>query len=249
MNNNIFSNYSDFYDIFYKTKDYKSEVNYLLKLIKNYKNNSHRLLEFGSGTGKHAKILAKVGFKVHGIEKSRGMISQTKRSKNFTCSVGDICNLDLGIKFDTVFSLFHVMSYQTSNSQINGAFKSAAKHLHKNGLFIFDTWFSSGVLHIKPSVKFRKIKHKNFEIFRIAEPKNIPNSNIVDIHYTILIKNIKNNTLKTITEKHSMRHYSIPELKIMAQNHSFKHINSEEFLTSNTPTKNTWTICNIFKKI
>ena len=34
MNENVFVDYSDFYDIFYKDKDYAGEVNYLSNLLK-----------------------------------------------------------------------------------------------------------------------------------------------------------------------------------------------------------------------
>ena len=249
MNEKVFNNYSNFYDIFYKDKDYIGETNYLLNLFKKYKLSRNKLLEFGSGTGKHGRLLAKEGYSVHGIEKSKKMISLAEQGNGFTCEEGDICNLDLGIKFDSVFSLFHVMSYQTTNSQINQVFKSANKHLVKNGLFIFDAWFTPGVYYQQPSVRYKNFKYENFEIFRIAEPTNRINSNIVDINYTILIKDTQDNSLQTITEKHSMRHFSVPEIKLFAENNGFEHLESEEFLTSKVPSKNTWTICNVFKKI
>ena len=34
MNNKVFNNYSKFYDIFYKDKDYIGETNYLLNLFR-----------------------------------------------------------------------------------------------------------------------------------------------------------------------------------------------------------------------
>ena len=48
MNENVFNDYSDFYDIFYKDKDYAGEVNYLSNLLKKYNPNNYKLLEFGS---------------------------------------------------------------------------------------------------------------------------------------------------------------------------------------------------------
>ncbi|WP_440676619.1 class I SAM-dependent DNA methyltransferase [Candidatus Pelagibacter sp. HIMB1593] len=248
MNKKVFDNYSNFYDIFYKNKDYISEKNYILNLFKKYKLKKNKLLEFGSGSGKHGRLLAKEGYSVHGIEKSKKMISLAEQGDGFTCEVGDICKLNLGKKFDAIFSLFHVMSYQTINSQINQVFKSANMHLIKNGLFIFDAWFTPGVNYQQPSVRYKRIKHENLEIYRIAEPKNITNSNIVDINYTILIKDTNNNSLETITEKHSMRHFSVPEIKFFAENNGFEHLNSEEFLTGKVPSKDTWTICNVFRK-
>jgi SAM-dependent methyltransferase len=249
MNNKVFNNYSKFYDIFYKDKDYIGETNYLLNLFRKYKLSKNELLEFGSGTGKHGRLLAEAGYLVHGIEKSKKMISLAEQGNGFTCEEGDICSLSLGKKFDSIFSLFHVMSYQTTNSQINQVFKSAGTHLIKDGLFIFDAWYTPGVYYNQPTVRYKNIKYENFEIFRIAEPTNRINSNIVDINYTILIKNTQDNSLQTITEKHSMRHFSVPEIKLFAENNGFEHLESEEFLTSKVPSNNTWTICNVFKKI
>lgn len=93
MNHNVFENYSHFYDIFYKDKNYKSEVNYLLNLLKRNKVKNYKLLEFGSGTGKHGRLLAKAGYSVHGIEKSIKMISLANQGNGFTCEEGDICNV------------------------------------------------------------------------------------------------------------------------------------------------------------
>lgn len=249
MNENVFNDYSDFYDIFYKDKDYAGEVNYLFNLLKKHNPNNYKLLEFGSGTGKHAQFLVNIGYTVHGIEKSKKMVSLAKQGNGFTCQEGDICNFNLDLKFENIFSFFHVMSYQTTNSQINDVFKSASLHLVKGGLFIFDAWYTPGVNYNQPSVRYKNIKYKNFEIFRIAEPSNRTNANIVDINYTILIKNNDDNSLKTIREKHSMRHFSEIEIKKFAEKNGFEHLKSEEFLTGKVPSRDTWTICNIFRKI
>jgi cyclopropane fatty-acyl-phospholipid synthase-like methyltransferase len=69
----------DTYDLLYKKKNYEQEAEYVSSLIKNYNNSAKNLLEFGSGTGKHAKFLAKKGYSVHGIEYSHEMISKIKK--------------------------------------------------------------------------------------------------------------------------------------------------------------------------
>ena len=45
-----------------------------------------------------------------------------------------------------------------------------------------------------------------------------------------------------------MRHFSLPELKYYGSEFGFDHVKSEEFLTGDIPSENTWTICNVFKK-
>ena len=83
MLNSIFKN-GDIYDLLYNTKNYEEEVNYVSNLIKNFAISGKNLLEFGSGTGKHAKFFVKKGFSVHGIEYSPDMISKIEKIKGFT---------------------------------------------------------------------------------------------------------------------------------------------------------------------
>ena len=49
-----FKNYSKYYDLFYKEKNYKRESNYIIKKINQFAPNSSQILEFGSGSGSHA---------------------------------------------------------------------------------------------------------------------------------------------------------------------------------------------------
>jgi len=45
------------YDLLYKEKNYKEEANYVASLLDDHNNFGKKLLEFGSGTAKHAKFL------------------------------------------------------------------------------------------------------------------------------------------------------------------------------------------------
>ena len=75
------------------------------------------------------------------------MVNSAKLIKGFTCQVGDITNVNLNKEFDNIISLFHVVSYLTSNYDIKNLFLNANKHLKKGGLFIFDIWYSPAVLN------------------------------------------------------------------------------------------------------
>ncbi len=53
-----FNLYSTYYDLLYNNKDYESESNYILNILKNYSNYQiTSILELGGGTGKHAHYL------------------------------------------------------------------------------------------------------------------------------------------------------------------------------------------------
>lgn len=249
MNKSVFNIYSQYYDLLYKDKNYCAEAKYISSLLQRYNIPNGNLLEFGSGTGKHARFLVEYGYTVHGIERSKDMVENSEKFDGFTCEVGDIANSNVGIAFDAVLSLFHVISYQTNNSQLNAVFSNAAKHLKKEGLFIFDFWFSPAVYNLQPSVKVKRMSDKNVEITRIAEPVNHVNQNLVDVNYSIFVNNLISGSIDYFTELHTMRHFSLPEIDIYATKNGFEIIQFEEYLTGNTPSQDTWGVCVVLKKL
>jgi len=128
-NNSIFNAYGHYYDLLYKDKDYSAEVNYIDSLLKEYTTSGNILLEFGSGTGRHGRLLAERGYKITGIELSESMVQKACQSNGFTSLQGDIRTIKLNRSYNAVVSLFHVVSYQVTNSDILSVFKNAAEHL------------------------------------------------------------------------------------------------------------------------
>ena len=47
----VFEKYAQYYDLLYQEKDYRSETDYILSLIKKYQPKTEKILEFGSGSG------------------------------------------------------------------------------------------------------------------------------------------------------------------------------------------------------
>ena len=246
-----FQNYSKYYDLLYKDKNYKEESDYIIKTIEKFSPKTKTILELGSGSGSHAEFLCQSGFQVTGIERSEEMVDEVikKSINNFSAITGDIVTTELSKKFDTVISLFHVISYLTSNEDLLQCFKKTHNHLNNNGIFIFDVWYSPAVYHQKPETRIKRLENKNIEVIRIAEPEILFNKNVVNVNYQILIKDKNNNKMETINELHPMRHFSIPEIKLLAKLSNFELIHTEEFLTKNEPSEDTWGVCFILKKI
>ena len=249
MFDSIFDKYSEYYDLLYDDKDYLAETNYVQKLISRHKSECKNILEFGSGTGQHGSILANLGYKVHGIELSKEMCLKSKSVPGFTYQQGDISNIKMNKKYDTVISLFHVMSYQISNKKINDVFANAANHLDKGGLFIFDFWYSPAVYTLKPSIRVKRKSNKKIEITRIAEPMIYSTQNKVDVKYTIFLKNLSDNSKIEFQETHPVRHFSLLELDLYSERNGFKRVDQEEFMTGLEINDNTWGPCVVLKKI
>ncbi len=247
--NSVFGLYSHYYDLFYQDKDYAAEVQYVDALLQRYVTSSAcHLLEFGSGTGRHGQLLAQQGYRVTGIELSREMVAQATESDRFSCQQGDIRTVRLGTRFDAVISLFHVMSYQVTNGDVLAVLQSAADHLDSGGLFLFDVWYTPAVYTQQPEVRIKKMANERHEITRIAEPTIRVNENRVDVEYTIFIQDKAAGTCQVLTERHPMRHFSLPEIELFASVSGFDLLCAEEFLTGASPGQETWGTCIVLRK-
>jgi hypothetical protein len=86
-------------------------------------------------------------------------------------------------------------------------------------------------------------------IIRLAESKMESDNNVVEVKFEVLIKDKATHTTESITEKHLMRHFSIPEVKMLAAFTGFEVVLAEEFLTENTPSADTWGVSFLLRKI
>ena len=245
----VFDAYSRYYDLLYHDKDYAAEVAYIDTLLNRYGNASRELLEFGSGTGQHGRLLAERGYRVTGIERSAKMVAQAILVEGFSCQQGDICTVQLGRTFDAVLSLFHVVSYQVNNKALHAVFTRAAEHLKTGGLFVFDVWYSPAVYAQRPEVRVKLMVDAAVESTRIAEPTIFPNENRVDVKYTVFARDLVSDAYQTFTETHPMRHFSLPELDLLAGMNGFERLAAEAFLTGDEPGEETWGVCLIMRRI
>lgn len=136
----VFGDYAYYYNSFYRDKNYAAEAGIVDKLLKKYSsNNLGKILNMGCGTGRHDLELWRLGYHVHGIDISETMIEVANRQledndKNeLFFEIGDIYSYHVQDTYDSVISLFHVMSYQTGNNALSGTFKTAATALNRGG--------------------------------------------------------------------------------------------------------------------
>ncbi|MBW7859205.1 MAG: methyltransferase domain-containing protein [Leptonema sp. (in: Bacteria)] len=150
----VFQAYSTYYDLLYQDKDYTAESNYVIDRLTSLLGKKPKsILELGCGTGKHAEIFAKHDIDVWGVDVSATMIEQAKqRLPNANFTQGDVRSVQIDQTFDSVISLFHVASYQTTNDDIKSYLKTAAYHLKTGGVFLFDFWYGPAVYGQQPTV-------------------------------------------------------------------------------------------------
>lgn len=248
----VFAGYSRYYDLLYRDKNYAGESRYVADLIGHHAPGAVSILEVGCGTGAHAAELAILGYEVAGIDMSEGMLesAEVRRrdlapdlASRLSFHLGDARTARLGRKFDAVISLFHVMSYQTSNSDLASAFTTAREHLAPGGVFVFDCWYGPAVLRQWPEVTRKQLSDASTEVHRVAEPVIHAESNVVDVNYTVTVTDRISGATEELRETHHMRYLFSPEIELALAAAGMTLIDSRAWMSDQPPGFDTWGAC------
>lgn len=253
----VFNDYAYYYNAFYGDKDYAKEAADVDSLLRKVKQNggggtmvryalldySPTILELGCGTGRHAREFALMGYDVHGIDISENMVSIAKKNaiEHTRFDVADVRTYKAKRKYDSVLSLFHVMSYQTSNEDIIAAFKTAGNALDEGGVFVFDVWYGPGVLSEKPAVRVKKVEDENNILVRYANPVCHEEADTVDVVYDVIVIDKKTGTARQINETHKMRYFFRPEVELMLNMAGMELIDCVDCNTLKSTAFDSWT--------
>jgi len=254
--NKIFDKFAIYYDQIYHDKSYAKEVNFVVKTLRKYgKKNIQNILDIGCGTGSHSILLAKKGFTITGIDRSKQALDIARAKFNASNQKGkflrkDFKNFQLTSKVDACISLFCSMCYLENLDDLQKALKSIRRNLKKGGLFIFDVWNGNAVIKQGPSIKEKKIKIKNLEIIRVAKPKIDYLQQICKIYYDCtIVKNKK--IIDNFVETHPIRYHFLDDLIWILEKNGFEVLKTTAL--SNTPKKESylteWYLYVIAKKV
>lgn len=126
---------AEFYDLFYKNKNYEKESHFIEEVIK--KPNCS-ILDAGCGTGNHLLALHKKGYDVFGFDINKEMlkVAETKLPKRF--EKGDLLTYKTSQKFDLVISFFAVFNHLKSFREFFKAVRNLKQYLSEGGKIIID---------------------------------------------------------------------------------------------------------------
>lgn len=248
----IFDAYARYYDLLYADKDYAAESRYVDSHIREQVPEAKRILELGSGTGAHAEHLARMGYTVHGIDLSAEMLGRaaarkaalpTDIARRLRFGAGDVRSARMGETYDAVISLFHVISYQTSDADLTGAFATAAAHLRPGGLFLFDFWYGPAVLAQKPENRVKRLEDGQIRVTRTATPVMHMAENVVDVRYDVVIEIKASGRIENLRETHRMRYLFLPEIARLAAPQTWSEPKAFAWMRRDQPDENTWFGC------
>lgn len=245
----VFGDYSEYYDLFYRDKDYAGEAKFVGSLVRKHAPKARTLLELGCGTARHALELVRSGYAVTGVDLSAGMVARGQQaaaglparlSGKLSVVQGDVTTFQPASIHDSVISLFHVVNYQTTNAALTGMFRTARNAIRKGGVFVFDFWYGPAVLSDRPVVRIKRAATAAANVTRLAEPVLHPNRNIVDVNYTLLVEHRRTGRMKEFKETHSMRYLFLPEIEMLANAAGFALVDTGEWLTRRPLDDTTW---------
>jgi SAM-dependent methyltransferase len=205
--------YSEFYNEIHKDKDYESECNQIVEILKSNGIGQHsRILDFGCGTGKHLERIVNEGYKCDGFDISKDMLFIARKSMPHSNFYSDI-NL-IQDKYDLVYSLFDVLSYQVSDTEVRSFLSTLISLTSPGGRILFDSWHLEGLEKDPPSNRVKIFNANGKSFSRDVTVEKINGVRISKLNISIL--DIESG-IKILTEEHIMRAFSKLELKSMVE--------------------------------
>jgi SAM-dependent methyltransferase len=252
---NKYKRYADYYEVFYRDKNYLKESDYIEEVFKKHAREPVKtVLDLGCGMGSHSLILSKRGYQLTGIDLSKKLIEIAKKKaaeKNLKADfmTGDLRELNLNKKFDAVIAMFNVIGFQVRDEDFRAAIKTAHCHLKEKGLFVFDCWFGPAVLSQKPENWLKTIEKDNERIIKFTKPTLDLKNKVIKLEYKVF-RISGDRILDEFNERHTLRFFFPEEIKQFLEKENFKILKIAPFLElDKNPTVNDWNITVISQKL
>ncbi|MFA5935963.1 MAG: class I SAM-dependent methyltransferase [Patescibacteria group bacterium] len=182
-----------------------TSVSHFLKLKK-----GQAVLDVACGYGRHAVILARLGYDVTGVDFSKTQLMLAKqlagKSKRAPVFVqGDMCNLHLSRVFDAAYCLFTSFGFFSDKDQ-ERALRSIRTHLKPGGEFLLDLPNPSRVLPLHGMTQ-------------VVESGTV--SHRIDLKKKRWIMRLQQGRRQFVS---SVRLYSLPELRTLMSHNGFRFV-------------------------
>lgn len=203
--------YAQWYDTFYAGKDASGEVDAVLAVARRGGLPAGgAVLDVGCGTGRHVAIVAQRGYRVSGTDSSPAMLARAR----------DRCAGQAGIQapgettgtFDLVYSLFDVLSYQTTAADAREFMRRLSGWTVPGGIVVVDCWHLAGVLGNRPERREARFTDAaGSSLTRSVTPKFDPLTGISTLDYSLSQEHAQ-----VARETHRLRAFTALELELLA---------------------------------
>lgn len=256
MNGVFQDQYADAYDFVYGDKDYARETDAVCQLIGKFGDGTMRdIIDLGCGTGRHALLLADLGYHVTGVDRSAPMLEKARaRAAEKPQAVlsfleGDARTFSVGRTFDAALMMFHVIGYMPTNDDLLAALGAVHRHLRAGGLFMFDIWYGPAVVADPPGSRWKSIRSSEGTILRCVDSVHDPHSQCCDVTIRLLRTN-GDQIIADTEETHRVRYFFPLEIDLALRMAGFRLEAVRTFPDINAaPGVSTWSSVVVAKRI
>ncbi len=129
-----YKEFAKYYDNFYKNKNYAKETEFL----KNFIHQDDKIIDIGCGTGLHAFLLQKSGFKVDGLDLNKEMLDIAKTRISSNLYLQNLLDININQKYDVIISMFAVINHLKDTQELEKALMNLKNILTDGGKIIID---------------------------------------------------------------------------------------------------------------
>lgn len=227
-NADAFSKTAPFYDVIYGGRAAENDTRLIVRHLRSPLTQKRQLslVNLGCGTGMHDLEFWRKGFNVTGVDWSPAMIAEAiKKAKAAKAPIRyvteNILTYAPPARHDAAVSLFDVLSYMTTNKQVEKYFSTVSRLLKPGGVFMFDCWYGPGVLLSQPKIITQTYTSGDLAVMRTKTPVISCESNTVSVQHSLKIMQ-KNKKTKQIEERHVLRYFFYPEIMCFAEQAGLK---------------------------
>lgn len=183
MAHELYNQLSKYIDASYRrTKNYQQEVDFILRRVGKTRG---ILIDVACGSGGHAELLSKAGFKVYAVDLNDGMLRLVKKNlPKARVFKQDMRLLDVPVQADVLICMYNSINYNYSYDELTNTFQRFYDHLKPGGVLIFDTAFMKHTWKPGP-FSVETMTTPEFEVARVNKSYKRRSFGIVDIIFVI----------------------------------------------------------------
>jgi SAM-dependent methyltransferase len=245
--------YVQLYDAIYSAKDYAFEVGQVLEFARRYGVEVSTIVDYGCGTGSHARRFAERGIKVYGIDCSQPMLAAAREKTKGLQGVEFLHDSELAVipevSVDIFCLLFDVVSYIVENDALDRLLSYIVSRLTPQGLFVFDFWYGPGVLSLRPVNRWKEFEANGANILRLTRAELDWNNSIVNVAHEIIVTQ-ENQVKDRFVDSHVMRFFFRKEINYLLEAHGLEVMQFGTWQDPESPpTTNDWSALVVSRRI
>lgn len=214
-----YKNLAKYYDLLYQQKDYKSETDFILKIIHKYKIRKNSLLDVGCGTGTHLSLMQNEFKILYGIDLNSEILKAAKKKapKAKFLNMG-MADFKIKCKFNVITCLYSVFNYNLDIRSAIKTLKNFYRHLGNGGIVIIALYNERSK---DKKISLHVGENHRVKVAGINQYKYFPKEKVVKSDYLLLIKD-KGRVDFDIEMKDTLRIFSPKEINSMVKPAGFR---------------------------